>query len=316
MKRKFLLVCGLVGLTLSQWAMATASAQRPERGGDNAERGGDRGGRGGGPGGFRGGPGGGGPGGGGFGGGGDSDSALLRAPEVRKELELMPDQEAALVELEKRGAERPQDGDGGFDPRKFDFRNASEEERAEMFTKIQTMRKEQAEKRRAQLEEVLFPEQMERLAQLSLQLRGVAALADPEVQQKVGITETQVEKLKEFRTEQETKMRESMREVWQSGDREGMREKMKEMRDEAEAAVMKQLEPEQRKKFDEMKGEPFDFSQIQRPEGGRGDRGAGGRGGRGGDTGGRGRGPGGDRGAGGRGPGGGRPTGSDSEAQD
>lgn len=307
MKRKFLLVCGLVGLTLSQWAMTTASAQRPERGGDNAERGGDRGrgGRPGGAGGFRGG---GGP------GGGDMESALLRSAEVRAELELMPDQEAALKELEKRGQQRPEGGEGGFDPRQFDFRNASEEERAEMFAKIQAMRKEQAEKRRAQLEEVLFPEQMERLGQLTLQLQGMAALADPEVQKKIGITESQVEKMKEFRTEQETKMRESMREVWQSGDREGLREKMKEMRDEAEAAVMKQLEPEQRKKFEEMKGEPFDFSQIQRPEGGRGGRG-------GGDAGGRGRGPGGDRGArggrpGGDRPGGGRPGGSDSDAQD
>jgi len=277
-KFSFLLTC-LIAVSAGILS-DSALAQRPQRGEDGAPstregrgggrgfgvRGGDRarGGFGGRPGGMRGGPMGGAP-----------ELALLRSAEVRQELEVMPDQAEALQKIEKRGEERPRGPAEGFD-----FRNASEDERAEMFKKMQTMREEVAKEQKELLKEVLFPEQIERLDQLMLQMRGIMALGEPDVQERLGMTTTQVDKLKQIRSDQETKMRDSMREIWQSGDREGIRDKMTEMRKDVESKVLEQLDPKQKEKFESMKGKPFDFSAIRPPEGRGGGRDEGGRRGR------------------------------------
>lgn len=290
MNRPCFLTVGFLCIAMASMSLSSVSAQRPQRGGDSGGRdsaqddsgGGDssRGGRDGGRdgargrdggGGFRGGPG---AGGGMFGGpgGGDSEIGLLRSEEVRQELELMPDQEDAIGAIGKRSESTDR---GGFDPRQFDFRNASEEERIEMFKKMQAARKEQASKQREQLGKILLPEQMGRLQQINLQTQGIAALAETDVQKQLGITETQTEKLQQIRSDQETKMRDSMREMWQSGDRDGIREKAMKMRDEVETLVLKELTPAQKQKWDEMKGKPFDLTVLRRPDAGRGPAGSG-----------------------------------------
>jgi hypothetical protein len=303
----------LLDLPLTSIANAQPPAQAERDAGGDRGRGGDRGGR----------PGGGAPGGFGGGGmmmmrgGGDPAVALLRSPEVRKELEIKPEQEEALKKIEEQVRNQPRE-EGGFNPREFDFRNASEEERKEYFDKMQAEQKKQSAKTRELLEEVLvYGNQMTRLDQLVLQRRGLMALADAEIQKELGITGEQLEKLQTVRSEQETSMREKMRELMQSRDRDAMREKMSELRGQLETAVMGVLTSDQKAKFDEMKGKAFDFGDDANGFGGRGgaggpgsdrggpgsdrggpgsDRGGPGsdRGGRGGDRGGRG-GPGGDR---------------------
>ena len=97
------------------------------------------------------------------------------------------------------------------------------------------------------------------------------------------------------------KMREGMRELFTSGGgREGMREKIEKMRKDMEGDVLGVLTSDQKKKFEEMKGEKFEM-----PEGAFGRGGRGGFGGRGGgEQGGRGgRGGGEQGGRGGRGGG-------------
>ncbi|MEC7409875.1 MAG: hypothetical protein VYB72_13735, partial [Planctomycetota bacterium] len=140
-------------------------AQRPGGG----QGGGFRGGQGQQGGGFRGGPG------GGFGsrGGGGSSMGLLRIEAVQTELEISPAQKEALDKLAEQGrGERPDFGN---------FREMSEEERREAFEKMRTQAEERAKEMMGQLEEVLLPQQLERLQQISLQIRGVQALEDPEV---------------------------------------------------------------------------------------------------------------------------------------
>lgn len=66
-------------------------------------------------------------------------------------------------------------------------------------------------------------------------------------------------------------------ELFQGGNREGIREKMQEMRKEAEGKVLAVLTGDQKKKFEEMKGEPFEMPQRTRTRGG-GRRGGGGQG--------------------------------------
>ncbi len=252
----------------------TASAQPPSRGQDGSGRG-----TGGGARGF----------GGGMMRGGDPVMGLLRSDEVRKELKVDAEQEAGITKIEQQVRDQPR---GDADAR-IDFRNASEEERQKFFAKMKEAQKEQAAKSHDLLQEVLLPAQLQRLDELAMQRRGVMALNDPEVQKSLGMTAQQVEKLDEVRSEQETAMRDKMREARQSGDRSSMREKMGEYREQLEQSVLSVLSTDQKAKFEKMKGAEFDFGD----RGGFGAR-------RGGDRAGRGGGRGGDRaGRGGRGGG-------------
>jgi hypothetical protein len=240
-------------------------------------------------GGFRGCRPGGGPGGpGGFGPprGGDPVLGLLRVQEVRDEIELLPDQEEALRKLAEEANLRPDRGD-------FDFRNASEEERNQFFEKMRSEARQRAESLREKLEEVLLPEQFERLQQIALQVQGMRALMSDRVVGELGISDAQKEEMENVFGS----MRDRMMEMFRSGDREGMREKMESMRDEIQNEAMAVLSDDQRKKFEAMKGEPFEMPEGMERRGGF-DRGPGAGGGRfgGGPGGRRGPGGGGDRG--------------------
>jgi len=234
----------------------------------------------------RGGPPGGGPGGGfgGFGrGGGDPTMGLLRMDEVKAELQISPDQEEALTKLAEQGR--------GERPEGVDFRNMSEEERNAFFAKMQKEQQERNKKMKEQLEEVLLPDQMDRLNEIALQVRGVQALSDEKVAADLKITAEQKKRLEEVREELQQKSRDQMRELFTSGDREKMREAFAKIRQDMEDGILGVLSSEQQKEFEKMKGEKFDM-----PEGaGRGGFGGGPRGG--------------DRGGAGGRPGGGRPRG-------
>ncbi|EMI19666.1 putative secreted protein [Rhodopirellula maiorica SM1] len=275
MKMKHVAFC-LVAVALSALMVGESSAQ------EGGRRGGDRGGFGG-----RGGAGG--PGGAG---GGDPTFGLLMIEEVREEIELMPDQVEALKKVREGGGERGQRPD-------FDFREASEEERAEFFKKMQEEREERSAKLREQLEEVLLPGQLSRLKEISIQVQGVAALDNAEVQKELKITDTQKKELEEAREKIQTEMREKMRELMASGDRDKMREAFGKVREDVESQVLAVLTSDQKEAFEKMKGEKFEMPEGVRgggrggARGGEGGRGGFGRGGdrggeRGGDRGGRG----------------------------
>lgn len=265
-----------------------------------AQRGGGRPGGGGGqggPGGRGGGPGGGpgGRGGGGFGFGtpslGQMALGLLRVEEVRAEVELMPDQEEALKKMGEQG--RPERPD-------FNFQEASEEERQEFFAKMQKQREEQNVKMQEQLEEILLPDQFDRLQEIAVQVLDVNALTVKEVTEELKMSESQSEELKEVQTKLRDEMRAKMGEIFQGGgggDRDAMREKFAQLREENNKKVLDVLTSEQRSDFEKMKGEKFEI-----PEGAMRNMFGGGRGGRGGGPGG---------GAGGRGGRGGGPGGGE-----
>lgn len=255
-------VTGLLSVALLAFMVTDAVGQEQGRGG-------------------RGGGGFGGRTGGGIGGGGRGDMTmtLLRLEPVRTELEISPDQEEALTKMsEQNRQERPN----------ADFRNMSEDERTEFFAKMRKQAEERTAKMKEQLEEVLFPEQLERLEQINIQLQGVAALQNPEVAKKLNITEAQKKELEEVRDGLMEKMRESMREIFASGGRDGIREKIEKMRGDMEGEVLGVLNSDQKKKFEEMKGEPFEMPEnaMRGGRGGQGGQGGGGRGGFGGRGGG------------------------------
>jgi len=207
---------------------------------------------------------------------------LLGRPEVRTEIKLMPDQVEGLRKMAERlRPERPD----------FDFRSATDQQRSAFMAQMQAQQAERAADAKAQLEELLMPEQFERLEQIALQAQGAMALMNPEVAEKLGLTKEVTEAMGKDATANQEKVREMVQAMMRDRDREAagaMREKMEEVRKELDTKLVAHLSDEQKTKFEEMKGEPFELAPMTF-------------GGRGGE---RGAGPGGERGAGGerRGP--------------
>lgn len=291
---------GLMSLAVAACLLAPAMAQ-DEQGGRRGGRGqgGPFGGRGGGPGGFGGGR--------GFQSGPALElMGLLRMEEVRKDIEL--DDEVWEVVQEKT---------------QVDFRamrDMSEDERAKKMEEMNSVAQDL-------MDEALEPSQQERLMGLLAQQAGPRAALNDIVAEKIGLKDASKKKLQEALEKQGEEMREKMQSVFaemgfgRGGGRgpggaggEGgrpdftqMREKMEEMRKESTEALeaeFKKVDAGAFKKFEDLKGEKFEFPQF----GGFGGRG-GGPGGFGGGRGGRGGGEAGGRG--GRPGGGGRDSGDD-----
>jgi Spy/CpxP family protein refolding chaperone len=243
----------------------------------------------------RGGPGGFGGRGGGFGFGGGGLMGLLRMEEVRKEVEMIGDQEADVEKLQEELSNARRQG-GGERP---DFRNMSEAEREKFFADMRRRAEEQAKVAKQKLAEILLPHQMERLEEINLQVLGVRALQDQEVAVKLGISAAQKQKIDATIEENTNAQRELMSGMFQGGrggrggegvDREQMRaqfeqmrERMEQMRErqeklrkEGDAKVLAVLTPDQKTEFAAMKGEPFEMPQRGFMGGrGRGQRGGG-----------------------------------------
>ncbi len=153
------------------------------------------------------------------------------------------------------------------------------------------MRSQATERQKAEYEkltEILDGDQIDRLNGIIVQVAGPAAMMDPIIGEKLGITADQ-------RDEMQTIARDAMSEIrdaFQAGDRDGMREKMTEIQADIAKQSVAILTESQRTQLDEMKGEPFELSEEDQTamRGGRGGRGGGaaggGRGGRGGAGGG------------------------------
>ena len=188
----------------------------------------------------------------------EAAGGLLRSEEVQKEIELLDDQKAKLKamgdelreEMQKQGEK---------------LRDLSQEERGAKFAEL---RKEYAAKVTTKLNEVLLPHQMERVKELAVQRLGLMALGDPEVQEKLKITDEQKEKMKAVRESMMTSAREmfgnreSLRDMDEDARRkrmEEMREKFGKLRSEVEGKALDILTSEQKGALEKMKGKKFEF---------------------------------------------------------
>jgi Spy/CpxP family protein refolding chaperone len=185
-------------------------------------------------------------GGGGFGGG---QLGLLSQKSVQDELKLSEDQIKQATQLSEKQREA--------------FRGArdlSQEERQKKFADMVAANDKA-------LAEILKPDQLKRLKQISLQLRGTMAIADPETVAALKLTDEQKEKVKtiaeDFRKEAGNRAG--------GGDREEARKRRAEARKTAEDQLMAVLTDEQKTKWKELAGEPFK-GEIRRPGPQGGDR--------------------------------------------
>jgi Spy/CpxP family protein refolding chaperone len=196
--------------------------------------------------------------------GGGSLLWLARNEAVQKEIELLDDQKAQLDKLAEEL--RPQrGGDGGERP---DYRNMSEEERQKFRDEMRKRFEERTKTANEKLKKVLLPHQVKRLEQISLQLRGTGALADPDVASKLGLSEDQQTKVEETMAANREAVMAKARELRQGGRNDQAREQLRKLRKEGEAKVLAVLTAEQKEKFEQLKGQKFEM-----PEGAFGRRG-------------------------------------------
>lgn len=188
---------------------------------------------------------------------------LLAMDAVRDELKLDEAQREGLRKLSERN--RPERPD-------FDFRAASEAERAAFATRMREQAAARAAEAKEQLEELLLPGQMERLEQIALQVQGPAALAtDADIAKKLELSDEKVAAMRQEIEANAEKTRELMVSAGREQNFDGFREKAQAMRQELEEKLLGQLTSEQRAKFEELKGAKFDMP--ERPAFDRGGRG-------------------------------------------
>lgn len=184
-----------------------------------------------------------------FGGrGGGSDWFVLLANEkVQKDLEVVDEQKADLKKIGEETQAKTREIYTGVN-----FREMSEAEREKLGEKREAV----ASQARKKVEETLLPHQVERLKQISLQVRGTSALNDPEVAKALGITEEQKAQMDKVREETFSRPREGGQ---QGGDREALRQRFEEMRKQFQEKTLAVLTAEQRAKLEKMKGEKIDL---------------------------------------------------------
>lgn len=180
-------------------------------------------------------PGRGGPGFGGFGGGagGGDPLNLVQNEGVRKELELESDQEKAIADL-----------------------------RAEMAKEQEESRRAIAAKYKEKLNKSLLPHQAERLQQISIQLRGNAALSDEDVAKKLGLSADQQNQIAEKRKDSAAKVRELFGGGGGGGDFAERAEKMRKLQEESNTEILSVLTAKQKEDFEKLKGKAIEREKL------------------------------------------------------
>jgi hypothetical protein len=223
--------------------------------------------------------------GGGFGGGATMGGArpvsitqLLQIEKVRKAAEILDEQVADI----KTSVDKIRQDARSNQGERPNFRELTEAQREEFFKKFRTQQETTNKKIQEAIEEVLLPQQVERLEEIRLQIQGVAALLTEPVQKALKITaeqKTKFEAIQKGTQEKGQELFSGVREAFQGGDREKaqammqeIREKMTAMQKAAEGKILSILTDGQKKEFKEMKGKPVEISpeELRPSRGGQG----------------------------------------------
>ncbi len=175
---------------------------------------------------------------------------LLDSPEVQQELELLDDQVEQLQSVNEKIREKMT---GMFS----ELRNLPREE---MMAKFGKLREELTSMRDTELQGILLPSQVKRLKQIEFQQRMTRggsgrAFENPDLMQQLGLSDEQLEQIRKLAADAQVEMR----------------EKIAKLQKEAQDKILSVLTPQQRKDFDDLFGQPFEFPQPQpqqRPAGG------------------------------------------------
>ncbi len=224
-------------------------------------------------------------GGGGFGGGMmmRSKSMLINREDVQKDLVLTADQKSKLTALRQRQLDNFQNQQGGGRQGQGGQQGGNRQRGGGQMGQMDEARRKAMEQADKEVEAILTKTQNERLDQISLQLRGVRAFGDEDVQSKLALNATQKNQIKQLMDKQQEANRaifEKMRN--ENADRAALQASLEKNNQVLEAELMKVLSADQKAKYTQMQGKKF--VATDQPFGGRGGR----PGGQGGGQGGRG----------------------------
>ncbi len=107
------------------------------------------------------------------------------------------------------------------------------------------------------LADVLNPEQMKRLKQIDLQVKGYKALNEPKVQMALKMTNEQKDNIKVIIDDSDKEMREVMKEAQGGGGFQELRDKLTTLRKEAQTKALGVLNADQKREWQDMTGEEF-----------------------------------------------------------
>ena len=185
--------------------------------------------------------------GGGWFGGNESALGLLQSEKIRGDLELVDDQ---LAEFEAIRDEVYRDMREMWQG----MRDMSREERRERFEQIRAEMESRREELEERVDSVLLPHQQTRLKQLVMQSQArrqggtIGFVASDGIAEKLKLTD-----------EQRAKLKKTAEEVRQDLD-----ERIKKLRKNAEEKILSVLTAEQRKQYESMMGESFEFDDRDR----------------------------------------------------
>jgi hypothetical protein len=189
----------------------------------------------------------------GMGGMGGNLAMLLSNSGVQKELKLEDQQIDKAKELAEKTREKM----------RANGESLQGLEGQERFTKMQELNRELNAATTPKVAEILKPEQMTRIKQISCQLRGASAFSDEEIAKKLNLSETQKSEIEGLVRDSFAEMRKIREEA--GDDREAAAKKFTELRKEILSKAEAKLNDEQQKTWKEMLGAPFEFRPDPRP---------------------------------------------------
>jgi hypothetical protein len=207
-----------------------------------------------------------------------SITQLLQIEKVREDAEILDEQAEDI----KKAVDKVRQDARSTQGERPNFRELTEAQREEFFKKFREQQESTNKKIQEAIEDVLLPQQVERLEEIRLQIQGVGALLTEPVQKELKITAEQKTKFEEVQKKTQEKGQElfsGVRELFQGGDREKaqaamqeIREKMTAMQKETEKHILAVLTDSQKKEFEKMKGKPVEISpeELRPSRGGQG----------------------------------------------
>ncbi len=192
---------------------------------------------------------------GGFGGFGRIDTMrLIRSQQVQEELKVTESQKEKIQGAEEEVRREMRDLTAGL-------RELSGPEREKKIAEIRQERTKMNSRARKVIKAVLNADQVRRLDEINLQLRGVRALVEEDVAGKLEISDQQQETIKKIFGEQEKKARELFQTMsnLRREERGQLFARRREMQTATESNTLEVLTQEQRSAFDKLKGARFDI---------------------------------------------------------
>lgn len=173
--------------------------------------------------------------------------ALLMNESVQQELKLDTNQVDKVRNAVEGIMEKSRESFAGL-------RDAAPEERR---TRIAELNRTLMADTRAALKDVLKPEQIKRFEQITIQTRGLDALADPEIVEKLKLSSDQKAKIEELASELNEARRAAFQD--QGGDRQAAFQRIRTLGRESMTKATALLGDDQKKTWEELVGKSFEI---------------------------------------------------------